>query len=92
MAKQGPKAVIGNRGYARFLEVAKGSVSVDEAAVKRDTRLDGKSVLTANTDLLPAEAASTYNTRLVRQDGRPWLFLIQITLPAVRVQVEQAAH
>jgi len=30
VAKQGPKAVAGNKGYARFLKVAKGSVSVDK--------------------------------------------------------------
>jgi hypothetical protein len=62
VAKQGPKAVIGNRGYARFLKVAKGSVSVDEEAVKRDARLDGKFVLTTNTDLPTAEVAQTYKS------------------------------
>jgi len=60
--KQGAKAVIGNRGYARFLKVAKGSVSVDEEAVKRDARLDGKFVLTTNTDLPTAEVAQTYKS------------------------------
>lgn len=60
--KQGAKAVIGNRGYARFLKVAKGSVSVDEAAVKRDARLDGKFVLTTNTSLPTAEVAQTYKS------------------------------
>jgi len=60
--KQGPKAVIGNRGYARFLKVAKGSVSVDEEAVKRDARLDGKFVLTTNTALPTAEVAQTYKS------------------------------
>jgi len=62
VAKQGPKAVIGNRGYARFLKVAKGSVSIDEDAVKRDARLDGKFVLTTNTDLTAAEVAQTYKS------------------------------
>jgi len=60
--KQGPKAVIGNKGFARFLRVAKGSVSVDEDAVKRDARLDGKFVLTTNTDLPTAEVAQTYKS------------------------------
>ena len=58
--KQGPKAVIGNRGFARFLKVAKGSVSIDEEAVQRDARLDGKFVLTTNTGLPAAEVARTY--------------------------------
>jgi len=60
--KQGPKAVIGNKGYARFLKVAKGSVSIDEEAIKRDARLDGKFVLTTNTDLPTAEVAQTYKS------------------------------
>jgi hypothetical protein len=60
--KQGPKAVIGNRGYARFLKVAQGSVTIDEDAVKRDARLDGKFVLTTNTHLPPAEVAQTYKS------------------------------
>lgn len=34
--KQGPKAVIGNRGLARFLKMAKGSVAIDEEAVQRE--------------------------------------------------------
>jgi hypothetical protein len=62
VAKQGPKAVIGNRGYARFLKVARGSVSIDEDAVKRDSRLDGKFVLTTNTDLPAVEVAQTYKS------------------------------
>jgi hypothetical protein len=60
--KQGPKAVIGNRGFARFLKVARGSVSIDDEAVKRDARLDGKFVLTTNTHLSPAEVAQTYKS------------------------------
>ena len=62
VAKQGPKAVVGNKGYARFLKVAKGSVTIDEDAVKRDSRLDGKFVLTTNTDLPTAEVAQTYKS------------------------------
>jgi Transposase DDE domain len=38
----GPKAVVGNRGYARFLKIAKGSVTLDEAAIAREARLDGQ--------------------------------------------------
>jgi hypothetical protein len=62
VAKQGPKAVVGNKGFARFLKVAKGSISIDEDAVKRDARLDGKFVLTTNTDLPTAEVAQTYKS------------------------------
>ncbi|MFP3868516.1 MAG: IS1634 family transposase [Desulfobacteraceae bacterium] len=60
--KQGPKAVVGNRGYARFLKVAKGSATIDDDAVQRDARLDGKFVLTTNTNLPADEVAKTYKS------------------------------
>ena len=62
LAKHGPKAVIGNRGYARFLKIAKGSVSINREAVQRDARLDGKFVLTTNTSMPAAEVATTYKS------------------------------
>ena len=58
----GPKAVVGNRGYARYLKIAKGSVSLDEAAIAREARLDGKFVLTTSTDLPAAEVALAYKS------------------------------
>ncbi len=58
----GPKAIIGNRGFARFVKVSRGSVTVDEEAVRRDARLDGKFVLTTNTDLPAGEVALTYKS------------------------------
>jgi hypothetical protein len=60
--QQGPKAIIGNKGYARFLKVAKGSISLDQDAIKRDARLDGKFVLTTNTDLPADQVALTYKS------------------------------
>jgi len=62
LAKQGAKAMVGNKGFARFLKVAKGSVEIDAEAVKRDARLDGKFVLTTNTELPTAEVAQTYKS------------------------------
>jgi len=62
LERNGPKAIIGNRGLARFVKVQKGSVSIDAAAVRRDARLDGKFVLTTNTDLLAGEVALTYKS------------------------------
>lgn len=58
----GPKAVVGNRGYARYLKIAKGSVTLDEAAIAREARLDGKFVLTTSTDLPAAEVAKAYKS------------------------------
>jgi len=62
LANHGPKAVIGNRGYARFLKIAKNSVSINREAVQSDARLDGKFVLTTNTDLPVRDVALTYKS------------------------------
>lgn len=60
--KHGPKAIVGNRGFARFIKVRRGAVSIDAEAVRRDARLDGKFVLTTNTELPAAEVALTYKS------------------------------
>jgi hypothetical protein len=62
LAEHGPKAVIGNRGYARFLKIAKDAVSINQEAIQRDQRLDGKFVLTTNTDMPATEVALTYKS------------------------------
>jgi hypothetical protein len=58
----GPKSVLGNRGFARFVRVQKGAVTLDRAAIERDARLDGKFVLRTNTALDPAEVARAYKS------------------------------
>jgi hypothetical protein len=58
----GPKAVVGNRGFARYLRIAKAGVTLDEAAVAREARLDGKFVLTTSTDLPAAAVAQAYKS------------------------------
>ena len=58
----GPKAVGGNRGFARFLTIAKGSVRLNEVAIEREARLDGKFVLTTSTELPAAEVALAYKS------------------------------
>ena len=60
--KNGPKAIIGNRGFARFVRVSRGAVTIDAEAVRRDSRLDGKFVLTTNTDMPAGEVALTYKS------------------------------
>jgi hypothetical protein len=57
-----PKSVVKNRGFARFLDVARGALSINRAAVAADARLDGKFVLRTNTDLPPEEVAMTYKS------------------------------
>jgi hypothetical protein len=62
LERDGPKAVVGNRGYARYLKIAKGAVALDEAAIEREARLDGKFVLTTSTELSAAEIAKAYKS------------------------------
>ncbi|MBW1776789.1 MAG: hypothetical protein JRI76_05705 [Deltaproteobacteria bacterium] len=61
-SQKGTKAVIGNKGYARFLKNAKGSVQIDPEAVERDRRFDGKFVLNTSTKIPSDEAAKTYKS------------------------------
>ena len=58
--RHGPKTVVGNRGFARFLTMDKGAMTVDEAAVDADARYDGVFVLRTNTDHPADEVASLY--------------------------------
>lgn len=62
ISEKGPKAVIGNRGYARFLRIAKGSVTINQDVVEADARLDGKFVLTTNTNMPAVDVALTYKS------------------------------
>ena len=55
-----PSALIGNRGYRRFISVRRGAVVLDEAKIQADARYDGKYVLRTNTDLPAEEAARRY--------------------------------
>jgi transposase len=58
--KKGPKALVGNKGYRRYLAVERGSVSIDHAKVEEESRYDGKYVLRTNLALDAAEVAVKY--------------------------------
>jgi len=58
----GPKTVIGNIGFRRFVRVQRGALSIDHAAAERDARLDGKFVLRTNTELEAQEVARAYKS------------------------------
>jgi Transposase DDE domain len=60
--KHGPKTVIGNVGFKRFVRVQKGAVDIDHDAIERDARLDGKFVLRTSTDLPTEEVALAYKS------------------------------
>lgn len=60
--QSGPKSVIGNTGFKRFVSLQRDAVSIDRDAVERDARLDGKFVLRTNTDLPTDEVALAYKS------------------------------
>jgi len=58
--KRGTKALVGNRGFRRYLTANKDALHIDHEKVKREARYDGKWVLRTNTDLLASEVALQY--------------------------------
>lgn len=62
----GDNALVGNKGYRRYLSVKGGGhFVVDEKKVQEDARYDGKWVLTTDTDLPAAEVALKYKQLLL---------------------------
>jgi hypothetical protein len=57
-----PKSVLGNVGFKRFTQVARGAITIDREAVARDARLDGKFVLRTNTELEADQVALAYKS------------------------------
>jgi len=59
--KRGDKALIGNRGYRKYLKSPKGRrLSIDCKKVAEEERYDGKWVLVTNLDVPASEAALQY--------------------------------
>lgn len=64
--KQGPKSLVGNKGYRKYLRQAKqGAFSIDQKKVKSESRFDGKWVLRTDTDLSSADVALKYKDLLL---------------------------
>ena len=57
---KGPKALVGNKGYRRYVKIEKNSVSIDFKKVKDEARFDGKWVLRTNTQLTADKVALKY--------------------------------
>jgi hypothetical protein len=57
---KGPKALVGNKGYRRYVKMGKDSAWIDFAKAKREARFDGKWVLRTNTDLAADKVALKY--------------------------------
>ena len=58
--KTGPKSLVGNRGYRKYLKIDRGSVSIDQDKVAYEARFDGKWVLITNTDFSAETVALKY--------------------------------
>jgi len=58
--KSGPKSLVGNKGYRRYLKLDKDSASIDWKKVDDDARFDGKWVLRTNTDWPARKVALKY--------------------------------
>jgi hypothetical protein len=58
--KQGDKALIGNKGYRKYVKTSGGSFAIDEEKIKEEAFFDGKWVLRTNTRLPAAEVALKY--------------------------------
>ena len=58
--KQGDKALIGNKGYRKYVKTSGGGFAVDEEKIKEEAFFDGKWVLRTNTRLPAAEVALKY--------------------------------
>lgn len=57
---QGDKALVGNKGYRKYLTGGGAGFAIDEEKVKLEARFDGKWVLRTNTSLSTAEVALKY--------------------------------
>lgn len=58
--KKGPKALVGNKGFRKYLKLAKDSARIDPAKIKAEARFDGKWVLTTNTAMSADQVALKY--------------------------------
>ena len=58
--KAGPKALVGNKGYRRYLKIDHGSVNIDQDKVDYEARFDGKWVLITNTNFSADHVALKY--------------------------------
>jgi hypothetical protein len=57
---KGPKALLGNKGYRRYVNLEKNSASINFEKVKNEARFDGKWVLRTNTELPADKVALKY--------------------------------
>ncbi|NLU51183.1 MAG: IS1634 family transposase, partial [Syntrophomonadaceae bacterium] len=60
LREQGPKSLIGNKAYSRYLKVDKDQFRIDPNVAREEARYDGKYILRTNTTLPAEEVALAY--------------------------------
>ncbi len=76
--QKGPKALVGNKGYRRYLKVESDCVALDEQKIEEEARYDGKWVLRTNTELAAPMVALKYKELIrVEQAFRDMKSVIQ---------------
>ena len=58
--QRNPRALIGNKGYRKYLNITGQQLTIDEEKIAEDARYDGKWVLKTNTDLSTETVALKY--------------------------------
>jgi hypothetical protein len=58
--RSNPKALIGNKGYRRYLKVDRDHLAFDQEKIEEEARFDGKWVLRTNTTLSAEQVALKY--------------------------------
>lgn len=58
--RSNPKGLVGNRGYARYIKVSQGAMTIDRAKLEEESRFDGKWVLRTNMNLSAEKVALKY--------------------------------
>jgi len=66
--QRGVKALIGNSGYRKYLNVRGDSVTLNRGKIEAEARFDGKSVLRTNLDLDAADIAIAYRELWLVED------------------------
>ena len=60
LRSDGPKSVVANKGYKRYLKAEKGAFAIDLDKARDEERFDGMWVLRTNTELSAVEVALRY--------------------------------
>ena len=66
--KKGDKALVGNKGYRKYLKTEGRRFQIDEDKIREEARFDGKWVLLTNTDLPTRDVALKYKQLWMVED------------------------